>query len=72
MRHYHIRWSSGKLDWERYGTRVEAESGARKLMQYQETYAIEEHGESCPRCPDVVKTKLRHANKLGESGSSAD
>jgi hypothetical protein len=21
--HYHIRWSNGKLDWERYGTRAE-------------------------------------------------
>jgi len=72
MRHYHIRWSNGNLDWERYRTRAEAESGAKKLLQYEETYAIEEHGESCPRCPDVVKAKLRQANKLGESGSSAD
>jgi hypothetical protein len=72
MRHYHIRWSSRKLDWESYNSQVEAESGAKKLMQYEETYTIEEHGESCPRCPDVVKMKLRQANKLGESGSSAD
>jgi hypothetical protein len=71
--HYHIRWSNGKLDWERYGSRDEAESGAKKLMQYRETYASEEHGESCPRCPDVVRAKLRQANKkLGKTGSSAD
>jgi hypothetical protein len=25
--HYHIRWSSGKLDWERYDSRAEAEAG---------------------------------------------
>jgi hypothetical protein len=72
MHHYHIRWSNGKLDWERYGSRAEAVSGAKKLMQYEETFTIEEHGESCPRCPDLVKAKLRQANKLDESGSSAD
>jgi len=72
MNHFHIRWSNGNLDWESYRTRAEAELGAKKLMQYEETYAIEEHGGSCPRCPDVVKMKLRQANKLGENESSAD
>ena len=27
--HYHIRWSNGKLDWERYGTVL-------KLMRAQD------------------------------------
>jgi hypothetical protein len=72
MNHFHIRWSNGKLDWERYASRVEAESGAKKLMQFGETYSIEEHGESCPQCPDVVRAKLRQPNRLGETGSSAD
>ena len=72
MNHFHIRWSSGVLDWERYSSRGDAESGAKKLMQYGETYTIEEQGESCPRCPDVVRAKLRQANKLEESGSGAD
>jgi hypothetical protein len=49
--HYHIRWSSGKLDWERYATRVEAEAGARKLMRQEQTYVVEEFSNTgCPRC----------------------
>ena len=59
--HYHIRWSSGKLDWERFGSQAEAESGSKKLMQYRETYRIEERGELCRRCPEVVRAKMRQA-----------
>jgi hypothetical protein len=49
--HYLIKWS-GKpvLDWERFDTSADAEANARKLMLPGETYTIEEHGESCPRC----------------------
>ena len=59
MAHYHIRWSSGKLDWERYGSRVEAESGAKKLMLLRETYTIEAHAELCRRCPEVLRVRTR-------------
>jgi hypothetical protein len=49
--HYHIRWSNGKLDWERYGTSVEAEAGARQLMRQEETYTVEEFSDTwCRRC----------------------
>jgi hypothetical protein len=49
--HYHIRWWSGKLDWERYGSRAEAEAGARHLMRPGETYKVEEFSDTgCPRC----------------------
>ena len=49
--HYRIRWSNGKLDWERYVTRVEAEAGARQLMRVGETYTVEEFSDTgCPRC----------------------
>jgi hypothetical protein len=49
--HYHIRWSSGKLDWERYSTRAEADAGARQLMLTDKTYVVEEFSDTgCPRC----------------------
>jgi hypothetical protein len=49
--HYHIRWSNGKLDWERYGSRAEADAGARKLMRVGESYTIEEFSDiGCARC----------------------
>jgi hypothetical protein len=52
------------LDWERYGSRAEAESGAQKLMQYRETtYTIEAHGELCRRMP---------GGRAGENASSAE
>jgi hypothetical protein len=49
--HFHIRWSNGKLDWERYSSRAEAEAGARNLMRQEETYVVEEFSNTgCPRC----------------------
>ena len=52
--HYHTRWSNGKLDWERYVTRREAEAGASQLMRVGETYTIEEFSDTeCPRCREL-------------------
>lgn len=49
--HYHIRWSSGKVDWERYNSRAEAEAGARQLIRQEGSYEIEEFRDTaCPRC----------------------
>jgi hypothetical protein len=54
--HFHIRWSSGKLDWERYGTRAEADAGARQLMLTDKTYVVEEFSDTgCPRCRDTLR-----------------
>ena len=53
--HYHIRWSpTPTLDWERFGSRAEAEARAKELVRQGETYTIEEHGESCARCGDAM------------------
>lgn len=51
--HYHIRWSNAALDWERFGTRAEAEASATELARPDETYAIEELDGDCPRCQDL-------------------
>jgi len=54
MTHYHVRWSSGKLDWERFNTRAEAEEGARRLIRQEGTYTVEEFSNTgCPPCRDV-------------------
>ena len=55
--HYHIRWGSGQLDWERFETEYDAEASARHLIQYKETYRIEEFDESCPRCMKAANLK---------------
>jgi len=73
MNQFHIRWSSGKLDWESYSSRAEAEKGARQLMRLGEGFTVEEHGQECPQCRGAMTAKRRPVNdKLGESGSSAD
>ena len=57
--HYHIHWSGkATLDWESFDTSAEAEKSAKQLARIGETYAIEEHGEACPRCLDVSKLKF--------------
>jgi hypothetical protein len=64
--HYHIRWSGRtELDWECFDTSADAESNARKLVQMKETYTIEEHDGTCPRCQDAMKTKTAPSAPTG-------
>jgi hypothetical protein len=56
--HYYIRWSDkAALDWERFGTRAEAEASAKRLVRRDESYAIEEFDGACPRCRDAMNLK---------------
>jgi hypothetical protein len=48
--HFHIRWASGALDWERFDTTLEAEAGAQQLVRPGETYTLEEYADDCSRC----------------------
>jgi hypothetical protein len=63
--HYHIRWS-GKdiLDWESFGTRMEAELRAKELVRRDETFVIEERGQECPRCRYAFKLKTDHQTQV--------
>jgi hypothetical protein len=61
MTHYHIRWSGNvPLDWECFGTRAGAEASAKQLVRRGETYTIEKHDESCPRCRTAMEVKSMH------------
>lgn len=60
MNHYHIRWSGKELlDWQRFSTPEEAKSRARQLVRQGETYTIEEHDETCPRCNALLNATSR-------------
>ena len=59
--HFHIRWSSGAVDWERFDTRAEAQDSANQLARPSERYTIEESGHDCPPCRDFLKKKLTSA-----------
>jgi len=48
--HFHIRWASGALDWQRFGTTLEAEAGAQQLVLPGEAYTVEEYADDCSRC----------------------
>jgi hypothetical protein len=55
--HYHIHWAGkAKLDWQAFSTRAEAEERAKELALRGEGYAIEEHGEACSRCGNMMKS----------------
>lgn len=71
MSHYHIRCSrKDALDWERFGSRAEAESRAGELVRSGETYTIEEYDQSCARCRDVFKSVAEYAEE-GNARSAA-
>lgn len=51
MAHYHIRWSSGVLDWERHDTQADAEEAAKDLAPPDEKYTVEFfRDDSCQLC----------------------
>jgi hypothetical protein len=52
--HYHIRWSSASLYWQRFNTHAEATVRATQLMRPGETYTIEKLDAHCPRCLEIV------------------
>jgi hypothetical protein len=55
--HYHIRWAGkANLDWQAFSTHAEAEESAKQLAFPGEGYTIEEHGEACPQCRDMMKS----------------
>lgn len=49
--HYHIKWDgAGKLDWEAFKTKEQADQRALELARTGEKYDIEERDDSCERC----------------------
>ena len=58
--HFHVRWSAASgLDWEAFGSQVEAEETARRLAQPHESYRIEKRGLACKRCATFWREKTR-------------
>jgi hypothetical protein len=57
--HFHIHWSGKEtLDWEPFNTREEAERRAAEIVQRDEEYTVEEHGQDCPQCNEWFEQKL--------------
>ncbi len=72
MTHYHIRWSENvMLDWECFSTPAEAEATAEQLLRHGETYIIEKHDETCPRCRAAMNAKSMHVT-FNEASVSSD
>jgi hypothetical protein len=59
MVHYHIRWSSSKIDWQVFNTEQEAQIQAANLVRPGETYTIDKFGEECPQCRTGLISKRR-------------
>ncbi|HXT85447.1 MAG TPA: hypothetical protein VN745_00355 [Verrucomicrobiae bacterium] len=65
--HYHIRWSGSRLDWERFGTRQEAEKAASQLARPGETFTLEQVDDNdCIACLKVRKRVLGN-DKTGDA-----
>lgn len=52
--HFHIHWSSGAFEWERWDSRDEAEQRAKELAGPSEKYSIEQFDDSCEHCKKLV------------------
>ena len=70
-KHYHIRWSNSKLDWERFSTRQEAEQAANQLARPGETFTIEHvDDKTCLLCLKIYKGALPN-DKIGNGEVSS-
>lgn len=58
MRHYHIRWDDGNLDWEPFQTEDEAKAAATELVRSGESYIIEQSDRDCLRCARLQSESL--------------
>lgn len=69
--HYHIRWSDSKLDWERFGTREQAEQAASRLARPGERFTLEHvEDETCIQCQKVFK-RVFGDDETGDAGVSS-
>lgn len=50
--HFHIRWDSGRLDWEPFNSGDEAERRAKELVRPTESYRIERFDNTCQFCKE--------------------
>jgi hypothetical protein len=76
VKHYHIRWSESKLDWEFFNTPEEAEAAATQLARPGETYAVEQFDDDCPRCRDMrdaahAPTTIEQFRKMAKDAGKA-
>jgi hypothetical protein len=53
--HFHIRWSTIGLDWERFGSQADAEEAAKQLARPGETYTVEQFDAACLTCAEFGK-----------------
>jgi hypothetical protein len=70
MNRWHIRWYGGKLDWECFGTREEAEASAKQLAKPNETYSIEECDGTCPMSVESHQTSEQSRRSKSEPNRS--
>lgn len=57
VNHYHIRWSSSKLDWQIFNTQEEAEAAAKELVLPNERYTIVQFDGDYPQCSETTKPR---------------
>lgn len=69
--HFHIQWSSGRLDWQRFDNLVEADESAKRLVRSNENYTIEEFSEICPRCGVIDRNRGFRKTEKSEHNTEA-
>jgi hypothetical protein len=58
--HYHIRWSTIGLDWERFSSEADADEAANQLARPGETYIVEQFDGACLTCAEFGKRLAAH------------
>lgn len=57
--HFHIRWDSGRIDWEPFNSREEADRRAKEIVLTREIYSIDEFDSKCQLCKAWRATLVR-------------
>jgi hypothetical protein len=69
--HYHIKWSGGRYDWERFRSFDEATKAAMLIVQPNETFIVQHFDDKCSVCEKLQSASRGTSRKRDDSSGPA-
>jgi hypothetical protein len=69
--HYHIKWSGGTYDWERFRSYDEATKAAMHIVRPSETFTVEHFDDKCAVCEKLQNISRGTSRKSDDTSGPA-